>query len=285
MTNIPKPHLLKITGYHSFDIRNEKTNAFTNPWHYHPEIELNMVLKSTGTRFVGDNIASFKENELVLLGPNLPHYWQSDKHFSEERGAEAIILRFKKDLWGVHFWDLQESKNIQSLFHKANKGILFDDDTTNTVKPLLYQLLQAKGGERMWLWIQIFETLAHCASLQILSKTAFTNTHDDSDRIDKVLNYIQDHLSENIDLETVAQLANMNTAAFCRYFKQQTNKTFVETLNDIRINYACRLLLDSDKTIGQICYDTGFQNIPYFNQVFKQKMAQSPSQFKRLHLG
>lgn len=285
--NYMKPKLLKVqeNPVQSFDIRHEKAKYFGNPWHYHPELELALILESTGTRFVGDSIAPFGVDDLVLIGSNLPHHWQNDGSFyadDSKSSAEAIILRFKLDIWGARFWEAPESQEIKALFQLASKGILYDKSVAQMVKPMLFQLCQAKRSERMWLWIQIFELLAQTSAYQLLSQSAFVNINPnkDSDRINKVLSYTQDHLAENITLETIAGIANMNAAAFCRYFKQQTNKTFIETLNEIRINYACRLLIGSDKDIGQIGFESGFRNVPHFNQVFKAKTGESPSRYK-----
>lgn len=125
--------------------------------------------------------------------------------------------------------------------------------------------------------------LVQTSDYRILSQKAFggNNPTEDSGRIGKVLAHIQQHLTDTIRLDQAATVANMNPAAFCRYFKQQTNKTFVEVLNELRINYACRLLMDSDKDVGQVCFDSGFRNVSHFNQVFKAYKGISPLSFRK----
>lgn len=282
-----KPLLLKVneTATASFDIRYEKVPYFDNPWHYHPEFELTFITKSNGVRFIGDSIEPFDEGDLVLLGANLPHYWRSDKIFYSTDApshAEAIIMRFRIDLWGTQLLHTPEMQHIYHLLQRASHGIYFPQTTVQKVYPLLTNLLKTNGIERLVGWLQVFNILADTEDVHFLSKKSFSglNAKEDSNRIGKILAYLQAHLSEPINLTDAATLANMNKAAFCRYFKQQTNKTFIEVLNELRIQSACRLLIDSDKDINQISYECGFQDISYFSQIFKAKKGMSASKFR-----
>lgn len=283
-----KPLLLKVAERpaDSIDIRYERQPHFDNPWHYHPELELTLITKSRGIRFVGDAIEPFEEGDLVLLGASLPHYWRNDARYyapDSTESAEAIILRFRATAWGNEFLTAPEMQPLNELFHRANRGLHFGLAVAEEIRPLLRRLLAAEGLERMVRWLQVFAVLVLTNDYRILSQKAFggTNPTEDSSRIGKVLAYIQQHLQEAIRLDQVATVAHMNPAAFCRYFKQQTNKTFVEVLNEFRINYACRLLLDSDKDVGQVCFDCGFRNVSHFNQVFKAHKGISPLSFRK----
>lgn len=282
-----KPLLLKVqeSASSSFDIRYEKVPYFDNPWHYHPEIELTLVTKSNGIRFIGDSIEPFEAGDLVLLGANLPHYWRNNESYYNNDGqthAEAIVMRFRQDLWGNELINKPEMQAILALFQRAELGIHYQNGTSDLVMPLLLRTLKTIGPARLIFWLQIFEILADAKDFRLLSQKSFSglNPREDSSRIDTVLAYVQAHLAEHINLADIASLANMNKTAFCRYFKQQTNKTFVDVLNEIRIQSACRLLIDSGKDIGQIAYECGFQDIPYFNQVFKNKKQINPSAFR-----
>lgn len=282
-----KPLLLKIneTTTSSFDIRYEKVRYFDNPWHYHPELELTLVTKSNGIRFIGDSIEPYADGDLVLLGANLPHYWRSNALFYSQNPpsyAEAIIMRFRMGLWGTSLLHAPEMQNIHQLLHRSGLGIHFSKKTAGQVFPLLTNLLKITGVERLVGWLQVFTVLADAQDFRFLSQKSFNgfNPNEDSNRIGKVLAYLQAHLSKPINLTDVAALANMNKAAFCRYFKQQTNKTCIEVLNEIRIQSACRLLIDSDKDINQIAYECGFQDISYFSQIFKAKKGISASRFR-----
>ncbi|GAB4000272.1 AraC family transcriptional regulator [Spirosoma daeguense] len=284
-----KPLLLKVTenAQFSFHIRHERAPFFDNPWHYHPEVELTLVLQSTGLRFVGDSIERFDAGDLVLLGPNLPHYWHNDARYYNSvsmESAEAIILRFRSDLWGRDFLKAPELAALNSLFNQATFGIHFSPDVAYEVQRMLTSLLVATGLERMSLWLRIFGLLASTPNRRRLSQKAFNGTKpaEDSERINHVLAYIQEHMKQDIRLADIAATANMNPAAFCRYFRQQTNKTFVELLTELRINYACRLLIETQRDVAEICFESGFRNVPHFNYLFKIHKGTSPTLFRQL---
>jgi AraC-like DNA-binding protein len=288
MPSTPKPLLLKVgeSAADSLDVRHEQRPYFDNPWHYHPELELTLVTRSTGLRFVGDCIEPFGPGDLVLLGPNLPHYWRNDAAYfgpTPPDRAEALILRFRSDAWGRDLLHRPELRPLRELFRRAERGLHFPASVAATVEPRLRDLLRSEGVGRLVVWLNLFADLAAVPGGRMLSDKAFGggNPAQDSARISRVLDYVQQHLTEPIRLEEVAAVANLNPAAFCRYFKQQTNQTFVELLNDLRINYACRLLIDSDRDVGQVCFESGFRNVPHFNQVFKARKGVSPSAFRR----
>lgn len=283
-----RPKLLKVIENNaaSFDIRYEKVPYFDNPWHYHPEIELTLITKSKGTRFVGDNIERFNEGDLVLLGSNLPHYWRNDSKYYEPNStekAEAMILRFRLDFLGKPWLQIPEMREVKQLFEDAAHGISFSQITSDRVTPILQKMHLAKGIEQVIDFLELFKILTQAKDGRSLSTKIFGESKpiNDSDRMNTVLNYIHMHLQENITLETVANLANMNAAAFCRYIKAKTNKTFIELLNDFRISYACRLLLDGPRNISEICYDCGFNNLTHFNYIFKKITGTNPSNYRK----
>lgn len=283
-----RPKLLKVLANNdaSFDIRYEKVPYFDNPWHYHPEIELTLITKSRGTRFVGDNVERFNEGDLVLLGSNLPHYWRNDTLYYNAGSteiAEAIILRFRLDFLGKPLLLIPEMHEVKQLFKDAAYGISFGHITSDRVKPFLHKLHLAKGIEQVIDFLEICKILMHAKDSRALSTKIFgaSNPINDSDRMNQVLSYIHMHLQENITLETIANLANMNATAFCRYIKAKTNKTFIGLLNDIRITYACRLLLDSPHNISEICYNCGFNNLTHFNYIFKKITGENPTNYRK----
>ncbi|NQW77420.1 MAG: AraC family transcriptional regulator [Cytophagales bacterium] len=259
---------------------------FDNPWHYHPEIELTLITKSKGTRFVGDHVERFKEGDLVLLGSNLPHYWRNDALYYRPNStemAEAMILRFSLDFLGKPLLLIPEMHGVKQLIEEASHGISYGQITSDRVKPFLQKMHLAKGIDPLINFLQIFKILSQAKDGRALSKKFFgeSNPINDSDRMNQVLNYIHFHLQENITLEMVANLSNMNATAFCRYIKAKTNKTFIELLNDIRIAYACRLLLDGPRNISEICYNCGFNNLTHFNYIFKKITGTNPSNYRK----
>jgi len=272
----------------SFDIRHEKTAYFANPWHYHPELELALVMKSNGIRFVGDAIEPFGAGDLVLLGPYLPHYWRNALSYyqqPEAEAAEAIILRFRSDFLGKPLWELPELRHIRQLVQQADYGLHFEPDVAAEIQPELQALVNVQGAERIAQWLRIFEKLAHRPHRQ-LSRQKYVrqpSAKRNGDRISRVMEYLQEHLTQPISVSDVAQLSCMNEAAFCRYFKAQTGKTFVQLLTELRVATACRRLMEGDAPVAEIAYESGFESIPHFNLQFKRITGFAPTQYRTLH--
>ena len=280
----PKLLIVEENDTASFDIRYEKAAYFKNPWHYHAELELTLITKSTGLRFVGDNVQRFEAGDLVLLGSNLPHYWRNDLSFYQAESsafAEAIILRFKRDILGKQIMNMLELHPFEQLFDNALRGILFGAKIASSLQNLLMKLYSSKGVDRLIIFLEIFKQLSQTTDFRFLSSKIFASSKQqkESDRISEVLKYIHLHLKEPIKLDNVADVANMNKTAFCRYLKSKTNKTFVEILNDIRVANACKMVLESKKDMAEISYECGFGNIPHFNYTFKKITGLNPTQY------
>lgn len=256
---------------------------FLNVWHYHPELELVYILESTGTRFIGDSIKPFVPGDLVLIGEALPHMWQNDPvYFEKDSGlkAEAITLHFRKDFAGADFLQIPEMLQIQQLLDRAGQGIVFQE-INEEIKEMMLAIHQAEGFQRLHLLMLMLHKLAQCTDYELLSTQGFTHPGEKSGdlRIDKVYSFTFNNFRRNISLEEVADVANLNPTAFCRFFKKHTKKNYSKFLNEIRIGYACKLLLEEQHNISEVGYESGFNNLSNFNRQFKGMMGISPSQY------
>lgn len=261
---------------------------FLDIWHYHPEFELVYILSSSGTRFIGDSIQPFEVGELVLIGEGLPHMWQNDpEYFEKDSGlqAEAITLHFKKDFAGNSLLEMPEMYQVYQLFELAGQGIVFEKDTADQAKKMMHEIHGLNGFDRLIRLLELLQMLATQGDFQFLSTKGFTNPAEKSGdrRIDKVYAYTFNNFRKNITLDEVADVANLNPTAFCRFFKKHTKKNYSKFLNEIRIGYACKLLLEERLNISEVGYESGFNNLSNFNRQFKNLMSISPSQFLAKH--
>jgi len=270
----------------SFTIKNNKYPHFLKIWHYHPEMELVCILESTGTRFIGDSIEKFEKGDVVLIGKNLPHMWLNDDAYFKKphkRMAEAVAVHFKKDFLGTHFFEIGEMKHIGQLLNKAKYGIHFknvDKEIVNEIKTLLSQ----DGFERTMHFIEILNSLSKHKKKHLLASKGFVNTFHRSDKdLDKIYAYIFNNFKQAIGLEDVAKIACMNPSSFSRFFKRMNRKTFTRYLNEIRIGYACKLMMERKFSITAICYESGFNNVSNFNRQFKKINSLSPTQYLNAH--
>ena len=246
----------------SFTVSNHKYSNFLKVWHHHLELELVVIIKSTGTRFIGDNIEQFSEGEVVLIGKNLPHMWLNDKQYFEADSnleAAAIVIHFKEDFAGKDFLKMPEMSSIATLLERSRLGIKFSGD-------LLYFIHQIKKihelteFDKTMKFIQLLNYLAKNNNYLLLSSSGFINSFKKTNRnnLNKVYEYVIKNFKDNISRSDVAELANMNPSAFSRFFKRIHRKTFTEYLLEVRIGYACKLLIENKNNISEICYESGF---------------------------
>jgi AraC-like DNA-binding protein len=285
-----KPKLLDRSASlnRSFNLSLQISSHFLKVWHHHPELELVLIKKSTGARFVGDSISRFGPGDLVLIGSHLPHMWQNDSIYFEneiEDSAETIACHFKEDFMGNCFANVPELKPIKVLLEKAKRGIVFMGKSRSVGQEILENMLRCNDFDRLVKLTQLLNILANEPEVEQISSPGFVASfsQEESRRLDNIYEYIHNKFKEDISLEKVAELASMNTSSFCRYFKKTTGKTFSHYLNTVRIGYACKLLIEDRYTISEICYESGFNNISNFNRQFKTITNYSPSTYSKLH--
>jgi len=260
-------------------IRQDNKQEFDFPWHFHPEFELTYISNSQGIRYVGNNIENFYENDLVLLGSNLPHCWINTS--DQEEPSRAVVIYLNQDL--VKWLSDEQFSAINSLFEKSNQGIKFNNSIALKVKPKLYELLNVGPFERYILLLQILHELSDTEEFHVLSQTGFAYelNHTNNERINKVYQYVRKNYQKKISLSDVATHVNMSEEYFSRFFSKSLMKSFFTFLNEYRINRACKLLIETDKQVSEICYGTGFESIPFFYRQFK-KIKKCPPQAYRL---
>ncbi|WP_240751450.1 AraC family transcriptional regulator [Flagellimonas onchidii] len=268
----------------SFLVTHHKESHFLKVWHYHPELELVLSMRSTGTRFVGDSIMKFNPGDVVLIGKNLPHMWLNDDAYFKENSnliAEDIVIHFKKEFLGVDFIESKEMNHIFGLINKARYGIKFIEpplDVSKTIKKLCKMPV---GFKRTIKFLRLLNKLSKHSNYVLLSSKDFVTNFkkNQNEKLDKAYEFIIKNFQENIELEDVANLLNMNPSAFSRFFKRASLKTFSRYLNEVRISYACRMLLDGKQNIADICYRSGYNTISNFNRQFKTVVDMSPTEY------
>ncbi|MDP4852072.1 MAG: AraC family transcriptional regulator [Saprospiraceae bacterium] len=272
----------------SFLVKKLQEPFFDPNWHFHPHYQLFTVIKGTGTRFIGDDIRHFEEGDTVFLGPNMPHLWRSDRNYFEKESqlqTEGIVVYFKEDFLGNDFFEKPEMFDIKSFLKNSERGLDLTGTLGEEMVRDLNELLGLTGFEGISKLLNILHKLSVTNDYQYISSTNYTNTHkiSETERMRIVHEYVLKHFKENINLSTVASLSNMTEAAFCRYFKSRTNKTFSDFVKEIRIGNACKMLQDENKSISQTCYESGYNTVSNFNNQFKSLKGVSPLQYQKLY--
>lgn len=265
----------------SFRLLHEKLTPekFSWQYHYHPEYELVYVMAGNGTRQVGNHTSNYENGDLVLMGPDLPH---SGFGLNSRGSIEQVVVQFKRDVFGPSLLQMPEMKLINALLDKSKYGISFGETTKEKVTKKLLRLLKLQPFERFLELIHILQVLAGTEDYTLLNAqvalpTTIRKVHI---RLQNIFNYVEQNYQEEINIKKVADIAHLTVPAFCNYFKKIMTITFTDFMNQFRIEKAC-ILLQQEKSVGEVCFECGFNNVPYFNKVFKNIIKKTPSEFKK----
>lgn len=283
---LPAFEKIKANINHSFYVNYMKVNHFPSPLHFHPEIEILLVIQGTGTRFVGNSVERFSPGDLVMIGENVPHVWYSDKKPYKNDSdiiSEAIYIQFNKEIFGEKFWNLPESNKINKLLEQSQMGIKLMGKSRENVALWMKRIINSSDFSRILTLLSILEIISLREEYHFLaSSIACCGINKrDSNRLNKVYKYVIDNFQQEIKIEKAASLASYSPSAFCRYFKTRTHKTFSQFMNEIRIGHACRLLLDGNDCVSEICYLSGFSNVSYFIKRFRRITGFTPLEYRK----
>lgn len=259
---------------------------FIVPWHYHPAIEIMYITRGIGTRFVGDCIEQYEEGDVCMIGPNLPHEWRNDDaYFDKESGLRAtcICLFFKREIFDPNFIRLPEMNNIRDLIERSRRGLKFTGNSKLEITRFIRSSVNDVGVRKVTNLLTLLELMATSTEYELLASVGLTNSvnSEDFERFNKVYKFLVKNFATSIRLEEVSTLVGLTPTAFCRYFKERTKKTFVEYLNEMRIGYSKKLLLENKMKISTISGEVGFPNLSNFISQFKKVTGMSPSQFQK----
>jgi AraC-like DNA-binding protein len=219
------------------------------------------------------------------MGSNLPHFWKSEIQNDHENSSRvnAIVVQFHKDFFRDEINDYPEFHRISELLKRAARGIHFSKSSGEQIGKMLKRLLKVNGLDRMLYFIKLLDTLARIENYRILASKAYLlEDHKElNNRLDKIMHFINTNYQRKITQEEVATKIGMTTAAFCRYFKEKTGKGFIFFVNEMRIGYACKLLIENHLSISQICFECGFNNISNFNRMFKRQTGYTPGEYQQ----
>ncbi|HZE96666.1 MAG TPA: AraC family transcriptional regulator [Planctomycetota bacterium] len=259
----------------SFLCRRRTDPRFGFSWHYHPELELTLIVRSRGRRFVGDSIEPYDDGDLVLVGPNLPHTWSSDPR--RKGRHEAVFCQFPRE-----FLRAPELAGAGRLFDRASRGLRFSGRTQRAVARRMEGMDRLHGLRRLAVLLEILDELARSRESRPLSGPEFTPAlrSIDADRIDRVCRHLDGRFAERITLEEAASVAHLSIPAFGRMFRRTTGKTLVGYLHELRTGMACRELIESERPVADIAFGSGFNNLSNFNRRFRALKGMSPREYR-----
>ena len=283
-----KVHFEKLTALpgEPLLVSEVKAKKFGTPLHFHPELELTLILESSGKRFIGDSIENFEAGDLVLVGESLPHFWNNGDNLSNDSSSHAIVVQFERCFLGENFFETIGAEHIKNLLSNSNRGICITNATRDLVKEKLMKMLSLKTFEKTLLLLVILDIIANSTDFYYLSSTDFKqySTKEDCTRMNKIYNYVYNNIGKRFNIAEIAAKLYMSVSAFCHYFKKRTQKIFTQFVNEIRIGKAKQLLIETDKSIAEIGYECGYNSKSNFNKQFGSLAKSSPKTFRKNYL-
>jgi AraC-like DNA-binding protein len=286
-----KPFLEKLavpadTSWRMLDRRLEDGIPFQ--WHHHPEYELTLTLNSRGQRYVGDDIGSYDDGDLVLLGPNLPHTWCSSAKIDPDQPHVALVMWFKAE-WAAALMDvLTELEPLKRMLASAQRGLFFPRRASQAVRPIIEAMPALKPTERLIRLMEVLTALSQHGNANYLTSPradqppiSLPNTH----RIDRVLGHIHEHYLSDISISTLAELSCLSLSGFHRMFRRHTQMSVTEYVAQLRIGQACSLLISTELPISHVADMVGYANLANFNHQFKALKKMTPREFRKVFEG
>ena len=275
--------ITQLTGKDVLYIAERRKKEFTYPIHNHKVFELNFVEHASGVRrIVGDSNEVIGDYDLVLItGPDLEHVWEQNTCTSEN--IREITVHFYFDLGEDGFLAHNPFFSLRKMLLEARKGLAFSLDDIMRVYNMLDTLSSVKEGfYAVTQFLTILYELSKSTEMRTLASSSYAKVavESDSRRVLKVKNYIAQNYTEEIRLNTLADIAGMSPSAFSRFFKSHTGRTLSEYIIEQRLGYASRMLVDTSNSVAEICYACGFNNLSNFNRIFKKKKNCSPTEFR-----
>lgn len=281
MNNIIK-EITPLTQNDCFTIFSRVKKTFNFPLHFHEEYELNLIINAPGAkRIVGDNVEVIDDIELVLVGPNLSHVWLT--HECKSDAITEVTVQWHKDLFDEKFLKRNQLSFIKKMLERSCRGILFPKETAQLLAKRLQNINELQGFDSVLELMSILHELSTSRSMRVLSDVVLNNDqilNYNSRRIDKAFEFMNANFQKAITLKDLAKLVSMTDVSFSRFIKKRTGNTFIDTMNEIRLGHATRMLIETTHSIAEISYNCGFNNISNFNRIFKKKKHCTPKEFR-----
>ncbi len=278
----PSFELVASSGHTSFQVRQFEERSFSAPYHFHPEYELTWIVQGNGKRYVGAHMCDYFPEDLVLLGANLPHCWKTTPPADEENSM-SIVIQFRHDFMGSGFFNTPEMGLASHLLANSKSGIQFKGDTRPVQQKMLSLLDENNTLKKLILLLDILNDLATWPDYTLLDlqEPGFVLSATEKERMSLITAYIVDNFQNQLSLKEAASMANMTYHAFCKYFKRAYRMGFMDAVTNYRIDFAVRQLIYTDKSISQIAFESGFNDISNFHKTFKARMRVSPLYYRK----
>jgi AraC-like DNA-binding protein len=271
-----------LTETDCLTVLSTNKKSFDSRLYFHEEYELNFISNGKGIkRIVGNSVEFIEGDELVLIAPGVIRGWFSGT-CSDENIKEIKVL-FHKDFFDEKFLHKSELVLVRNMLELSNNGIIFNKKITEFVSKKLLEMKTKKGFMAVLDLMSVLNDLSVSEDVRLIQTNELNRKKlfkGASQRLELVKSYINENAHKNITLLHVSKQANMAEVSFSRFFKNETGVTFSEYLINLRLSNVTKMLSETQKSIAEIAYHCGFNNLSYFNRIFKSKRGCTPNQFR-----
>lgn len=265
-------------------VQVDEVPHFYDQLHQHPEIQIMLIKAGEGTLIAGDYVGRFQAGDVFAIGSGQPHVFRCDQSFYKDNssiGAKSISLYFSEKYFGKELWGSNELAGVREFAHACRQGFQLSGAALKESAICVEQLSRCSGLEKLIGFFSLLKLLAKTKNKKNLALQSSRLLVREEGRMNSIVEFTFRESYRKIYLTEVAKLANISVEAFCRYFKLHTRKTYINFLNEVRVSHACKLLIQKDCSIQQVCYQTGFSNVSNFNRIFKKITAKTPLSFRK----
>lgn len=250
-------------------------------WHIHPEYELVMINEGSGSVYAGGHFSAYDDGLLIFLGPNIPHM---PFHNKEQAVGLEVVVQFRNDFPKNHLATFPEFDGIRALCMKSHSGLIFSAETKEEVSDTLMDLCQLPEPLQLCKFLEVLVILSESQDIRSLDIQGIVKERDQGyDRINKTYDYVSTHFKGEIKVGAIADQLGLTENSFCRFFKKMTQKSFIQFVNEYRINKAAESMHLEDKKVGEVMYESGFNDPSFFNRQFRKYKGVSPLSYMKQH--
>lgn len=273
----------------SIHLQEDRLSYFYPHLHRHKEIQITWVINGEGTLIVGNNMTPFRSGDLFVIGANQPHVFKSDPSYlnpSNRRKVHSLNIFFNPTGFISDLLLFPEMLGIKKFVTQTEFGLQALEKDADKLAEHFLKIRNSSTGFRLAYFIELLQVMANLKKWKYLSAESFEHAITDTEglRMNDIYQYTMDHFTDAITLEQIAAVAHLTPQSFCRYFKKHTTKTYINFLNEVRINEACKRFIEMNfDNIGNIAYQCGFNSVVSFNRVFKSVMGKPPKEFIKIY--
>lgn len=278
------PFKVPQTRNEAFRTQTDRLPHFYDKLHQHHETQITWIEQSEGTLIAGDYVGRFEPGDVYIIGSDQAHVFRNDDSFYHDGNnteAKSLSIYFDETYLGETFWQLEELESVRRFFQEASRSYKIIGSHKEQVKSMISLMISQQGLEKIISFLNLLKLLAGSGDLQPLSVAAGMETynHNEGRRMNDILQFTFKESHRKIYIDEVAKIAHLSPEAFCRYFKTRTGKTFTNFLNEVRVSNACKLIINRDFSVADVCYKSGFSNVSNFNRAFKKVTGKTPSKY------